>query len=398
MAIVEVNRPKKFKAVIRINGRQFSKSFRRKVDAIEWERKILVHRDEGRVFLPSLESPTLLNELRERFVSEYARHSQSASTLNMEGSLYRKYIKPFLGSCRIDQIRSLDVRSLMSKLTGDLALSNGQANRVRQVLGSLFSRAVEWELVQVNPVASVRKYPEKDYSHEKVQFLSQGESRQLLDWLELNDPWLYPKVRVLMNTGIRYGEMCALSVADVLAGPNGFSLSVSKTFCRSLKTIKEETKGGRSRHVPLGSGMTEWLKEQVLPGKAASESLLFGSASEFRHHTRFRKRFKKALKGAGVREIRVHDLRHTYAVQFLEKGGQMYDLQKVLGHQSQRLTERYSHFSAAMRERARGLVDHGSRPRLSLISGGNPEAMLPSRCTSDVQENESSPSSGSMGQ
>lgn len=58
-----------------------------------------------------------------------------------------------------------------------------------------------------------------------------------------------------------------------------------------------------------------------------------------------KKVFPKACKKAGVRKIRIHDLRHTFASQFMMNNGNIYDLQKILGHSSVKTTERYSHFS-----------------------------------------------------
>lgn len=179
--------------------------------------------------------------------------------------------------------------------------------------------------------------------------------------------------------------MAALRVRDVQRGKKGISLQVTRTYCRHSKSVRNRTKGGKSRTVPLGEGMTEFLEKLAL-GKDPEAPLLWNAWNECEQQTKFTKHFKRALKEAGVRVIRIHDLRHTYAVHFLEEDGEMFDLQNILGHQSQRLTERYSHFSQEMSERSRGLVDHGcSAPVLTVIDGGKPNGMLPRRCPENRQ-------------
>lgn len=384
MAIIEVNRKKPYKVVIRIHNKQKSKLFARKIDAQSWEREMLTRREKGEPSLLNFTSAVSinLNELRERFLREYAQHRQAASTRSMESTLYSNYVSPVIGEAKIEKLRKIDVQNLFVTLAEKYKLKNGQINRIRQILSCMFSQAVERDMLEFNPVASIRKLPERNHlKEEALPYISQEEARSLLVWLERNDPWLYPKVRVLLNTGIRYGEMCALKSTDLVRGSNGWHLKVSRTFCRYTKEIKDRTKGGRSRMIPLSIGMGNWL-ETLTRGKSLNSPLLWESLTECRHHTKFAKHYRKALNESGVNRIRVHDLRHTFAVHFLEQGGQLYDLQKLLGHQSYRLTERYSHFSIAMSERTRGRVDHGAT--LTVIDGGKPDTMLHKCCTNDV--------------
>jgi len=55
--------------------------------------------------------------------------------------------------------------------------------------------------------------------------------------------------------------------------------------------------------------------------------------------------YKKDIAEAGLSDIRFHDLRHTYAANFMMNGGSVFDLQKILGHQDIQTTMNYSHFS-----------------------------------------------------
>ena len=69
--------------------------------------------------------------------------------------------------------------------------------------------------------------------------------------------------------------------------------------------------------------------------------------------------FRPACERAGVRYLRIHDVRHTYASHFVMNGGSIHVLQKLLGHSQIRTTEAYSHLSNAYVREASNLVHFG---------------------------------------
>ena len=62
-------------------------------------------------------------------------------------------------------------------------------------------------------------------------------------------------------------------------------------------------------------------------------------------------------KTAGVRRIRFHDLRHTYATNFVANGGSIHELSKILGHSTTAMTSKYAHFSTAQATKAASIVN-----------------------------------------
>jgi site-specific recombinase XerD len=352
----------RYRSVIRVDGQKISKTFLRKTDATSWEHQMLVKRSQGdlAIVLDTKTSSMSLDQLRERFVGEYATIQQSPSTTKMEQRLYELYVRPFLGDKEIHAITKQDIQKLITTLWKSEGVSAGRVNRTRQILGVMFNLAIKWDLLNTNPIVSTDRLPEKKYEREEaIHFLTQSEAADLLKYLKTNDPWLFPKVLLLINTGMRYGEMRAMRIQDFVEGPRGSFLIIQRSYCRHSKQIRERTKGGRSRMIPLGKWFAEYLKS-IATGKTADAPLVWKDWNEGMWNCKFRKHFECALKRAKVTRIRIHDLRHTFAVHFLENGGHIYDLQKLLGHQSTRLTERYSHFSRQMSERSRGIVEHGS--------------------------------------
>jgi integrase len=70
-----------------------------------------------------------------------------------------------------------------------------------------------------------------------------------------------------------------------------------------------------------------------------------------------KKAFQTALKNAGITDFRFHDLRHTFASQVIMKGGDLKDVQELLGHKSMSMTLRYSHLPQKHKKRAVNLLN-----------------------------------------
>lgn len=385
MAIQHIKRKNPWRVTVRLGRKRLTKTFARKIDAENWEHKIVSARNDGVLNIRAPDTNITLDGLRNRFDEEYSLYRQAPSTRIMAESLYRNYIGSDLGSTLISKLGKKEMIGFFHYLSQDLRVANGRVNRVRQLLHCMFNRAVEWDLLQVNPITSIRPLPVQNHiGDENIRYLTQDEADRLLAWLRISDSWLYPKVLVLLKTGIRYGEMVALQASDFIHSSYGGELMVSKTYCRHTFQIRERTKGGKSRRLPLGTGMAEFLAS-LAEGKQPDQPLLWKDRTEHRYATKFQKHFRHAIKATGVRNIRIHDARHSYAVHFLENGGQLYDLQKLLGHHSIRLTERYSHFSHQMSERVRGIVDiensAAKTPAFTVMSGGERPAMTHKRHT-----------------
>lgn len=351
-----------YRAVYRIGGNKApSKTFRRKIDAENWLTDQLTRRrqvgDHLLLQQKAKGEPICFANLYQLFHDEHALVRQAPSTVLLEGQLFSRFIQPSWGQRLVGETGAADVEELFRMLLKEGA-SSKRVNRVRTFLHGLFSFAVKRKLVESNPVKDVSPLSaSKTTLSAAFDFLNQDETKRLLDWLKSSDPWLYPKVLTLVNTGIRYGEMVALTLRDLSFSDDGARLTVSRTYDRHTLTVRNQTKGNKARIIPLDRSMAVLLEENAVktpPGVP----LLWSSWEECRFPTKFNKHFQKALLAAGVKRIRIHDLRHSFAVHFLEGGGQLYDLQQLLGHTTMKLTERYSHFSKSMLERSRGIVNH----------------------------------------
>lgn len=364
----------RYRAVVRIGRKKVSKVFHRKTDAKNWEREMCVFGKNLCFAQPNFKQTctTTLDELFSRFNTEHSLIYNAFSTRRQNLSLYQKFVAQTFGSALITEITKLKIETYFAYLRRDVGVSNERVNRVRQLLHALFNHAIQWDLVTTNPISRIRKFPAKNsFAGDEIRFLSKSEQERLLDWLKLNDPWLYPKIVVLLHTGIRYGEMAALRVEDVRVNAANPHLRISRTRCRHSGAF-QLPKGKKARMIPLSPGILEFLKVLV-KDRQGDEPLLWKDWVEGRWSTKCSDHYLKAIKLSKVSKIRIHDLRHTYAVRFLENGGHIFILKEILGHQDVKLTMRYSHFSPAMAEQARGIVDFEcptTNPRFTVVDGG----------------------------
>lgn len=183
-----------------------------------------------------------------------------------------------------------------------------------------YLRAVFNELKRVgewsggNPVSSLRRLKHKE---SELSYLADEEVNRLLAALRSSsNPDAYPVALLCLATGARWSEAEGLEARHIQAG------------C----VVFEDTKGGKRRAVPL---------DRVLLGLLAGRGpgFLFGSCYAA---------FRSAMKRAGIQTPAgqmSHILRHTFASHFMQKGGNILTLQRVLGHASLTMTMRYAHLA-----------------------------------------------------
>ncbi len=147
---------------------------------------------------------------------------------------------------------------------------------------------------------------------------------------------------VAINTGMRLGEICGLCWDRVSFNDN--SISITRT--RDRHELKERTKTNIIRVLPMNAITRATLLNLAKNNTSASDYVfLEKSGQPIEVHHVYRK-FQAAQKTANLKnQIRFHDLRHTFASQYIMNGGSIYDLQKFLGHTNISMTTRYAHHS-----------------------------------------------------
>ena len=216
-------------------------------------------------------------------------------------------------------------------------LAPATVNRELSCLKIMFSKAIEWGRVESSPCVKVRKLKE---NNARTRFLTDAEIEQLM---KAAKPKLQQVVTVLINTGMRRGELQNLKWPDL-------------DFDRNLITLPR-TKNGKVRYIP----MNEATKQVLLQRRIAKESPLFVfSGTKPDKPWDFCTAFDFARERAKLPDVRIHDLRHTFASHLCMKGVDLMTVKELLGHSSLEMTQRYSHLTdrhkAEAVKRLEGLV------------------------------------------
>jgi integrase len=274
-----------------------------------------------------LRSSPSMSELCDRYLTEHARPKKKPGGVKLDEGYIDNYIKPRLGNSKAAIVSQTDIVSFHRGMHETPA----QANRILATLSKMFNLAEKWGIRELNsnPVRGIDKYPEKP----KERFLSVPEIQAVHSAIsELESEKVLTEhaaalFRLLMLTGARRNEILTAKWEWVDLKKGLIALPDSKT-------------GKRPLYLPPYA--IEILS--TLPRVKGNPYIIVGK-NPGTHFIGVRKLWLKVLKLAKVKDVRLHDLRHTYAAQSIELGVPLFHVGKMLGHKKARTTERYAHLA-----------------------------------------------------
>lgn len=280
----------------------------------------------------SIEKVKTVSDLSVYWLINYAKERKAASSIKRDHGMLKNYILPKFGSRKPKILKASEVEAWLGTLVGGKGLSKKSANDVLILFNKIMNDAVRWEVILSNPLMKVTRFKteQKEFDfwkqHEAKRFLGSGLG-------DKHPPRIYWPVAVALYTGARRGEVQALQWKDI--NDRSGLITVKRSYCRVSNKTKE-TKSRKIRYVPMShsfKGLLEGLKKEQ-----NSELVV-----PFFNPDYYGKEFKRYSLSLKLPVIRFHDLRHTFASNFLMGGGNIYDLQKILGHSTIQMTERYLH-------------------------------------------------------
>jgi integrase len=292
--------------------------------ALTLRTKIALGEDPREEKATAKQSPTFATFMAERYMPFVKGYKKS---WDCDDSLLRNHLLPALGKKHLDEITKHDVISFHHGMRAK-GYAVGTCNRGLILLRYAMNLALKWE------IPGITKNPTKDAAlfenhNKKERFLSNQEAQRLYEAVKKSDnPMLQYIVPMLILTGARKREVLDAKWED-------FDL------IRRQWRIPT-TKSGRPRHVPLSEGVLQLL-DSIPQGKGCDP--VFANPKTKKAYNSIFFSWNTARKSVGLGDVRMHDLRHSFASFLVNAGRSLYEVQKILGHTQIKTTQRYAHLS-----------------------------------------------------
>jgi len=266
----------------------------------------------------------------------------------------------------LDEINTWAVEKWRGERLKD-GIKPATVNRDITTLKAALSKAVDWDVIDKNPLAKLRRV--KTDNQGKVRYLNPEEEKRLRAALDTREErirnerasaneWraargyelyrdligqalvdhLKPLVLLALNTGMRRGELFQLCWENV-------------SFSKGTLTIEgADAKSGRTRHIPLNKDALQVLKDWRGDNKKPT-GLVFPS------HTgkpldNVKKAWENLLFDAKIKNFRWHDMRHHFASKLVMAGVDLNTVRELLGHSDYTMTLRYAHLAPEHKKEA----------------------------------------------
>lgn len=268
------------------------------------------------------------------FDQHYFPHAKATKRLSYhDWSIYNTHMREQLGSYTLDELTNpvLDVWVREQVVKG---YKRSTINKHIHLVNRMLNLARHWGHITgySQQQQNIKKLATGDYTQ---RFLNTEEIDRLLKACRANsNPFLYLFVQLLLLTGARKGEARLMRWRDV-------------DTVKRIWTVPR-SKNGRSRRIVLSSAALSTLdstrtKALHLGLPTKPDNYVFTNPKTLTAYHSFYASWFVARDRADLSDVRIHDLRHTYASMLINSGVSLYEVQTLLGHSSMQMTQRYAH-------------------------------------------------------
>jgi integrase len=346
------------------SGKRVRQSFKKRKDAEAELGKRVSLKAENRYLDVRRDYTTPLGELTAKYQENYGHQTSFTS---WKRYVLRDFEAHFGKDTLLSKIQYVGIVTYLNgrkhTITKNKRLrKTSTMNREVSCLHHLFSEGVSWDMLEKSPFDKGKTLLTKE-NNKRVRYLEEGEIQRLLAECPKH---LRSVVVCGINTGLRRGEILRMKWRDI------------DTMAAQIYIGK--TKTDEPRYVPINDDLAELLKAiRLEQGPGAEHVFTFANGE---HHLKgkdpVRERkgpapvpeaiknpktaFNAALRRAGIRNFKFHDLRHTFASHFVMRGGSLKELQEILGHKTMTMTLRYAHLSPEHKKKAVNLLNGLTAP------------------------------------
>ena len=315
-----------------------------------------------------------VSDMTKRYLEEHTPHLAARNAADQH-TIMDKLVVPDWGKKLVTEITKADVEKLLTKIAAGRARPSKakpnnrarklqgvkptpvRANRVGEVLRKMFTLAVGWGWREDNPASAFRRRIE----NERERFLTPEEIGRLAKALDAaKDQRAAGIIRLCMLTGARSGEVRQARFEQFNLDLASWSKPAATTKQRKIHRIPISGDVAaivrqRGLLVPKGN---PWLFPGDTPGQPVKEIRRFWMAIQ---------------KEAKLPEVRIHDLRHTFASLLVSGGASLEMIGKLLGHTQMQTTQRYAHLMDSPLRDGVNAVASIFRPRPQLVHNADQE-------------------------
>lgn len=211
-------------------------------------------------------------------------------------------------------------------------------NRFLATISHMFTKAVEWDMVEEEILKRIRKVKMLPENNKRLRYLSKEECQALINSC---DPHLRPIVISALNTGCRKGEILSMEWEKHVDLRHGF-------------ITLDKTKNSDRREVPINDTLRATLQSTT---RRLDVPFVFFDPATGSRYKDVKRSFQSALKKAGIKDFKFHDLRHTFASQLVMAGVDITTVKELLGHKDIKMTLRYAHLAPVHKVKAVDILD-----------------------------------------
>lgn len=277
---------------------------------------------------------------------------RKATTVQDYRIMIRRHFVPFFGDTVVDELKGRDVeRYMRAKRVDGLAFKTIRNHT--SLLHAIFEFGVRRDVLRENPMRRMDRIPSPAVDAD-IRFITLEELEALVEGVPSGPFYVVDRAIYVAAamTGLRQGELLALRWRDV--DRSAGVLRVRRTYTRGAFSTPKTRRATRA--VPMADRVASELRQL---GETAAfshdDDLVFGhpQLGSVLDPSSLRKRMAIALHAAGVRQIRFHDLRHTYGTLMAGAGAPMRLLQEWMGHRDYKTTLIYADYAPDLAQGAR---------------------------------------------
>lgn len=308
------------------------RGFAKKSEALEWERNFKLKEDQSISMSFKSFVDIYLTDLEPRI---------KRNTFLTKKHIIETKILPYFGKRKLDDIRTSDVIQWQNEIM-KLKKDNGELfsptylKTIHNQLSAILNHAVNMYGLKDNVARKAGTMGKEE--NKEMEFWTQDEFQAFLECVA-DKPISYYAFEMLYWTGLREGELLALTPADIDFKNKKLHITKSYQYINGEDIITDPKTEKSRRDVVIPDFLVEELRQFIgmLYGYGRDDRI-FQITKSYLHHE-----MSRGAKAAGVKRIRIHDLRHSHISLLIRLGFSAVAIGNRVGHESQTITFHYAH-------------------------------------------------------